>query len=282
MELTTNATSPTHPMITDAIQRFASAFVSGDLDPVSTHWVLLIGAIGAEFSVAAGIILESPKEKGCREKLGMALVLGGVLVSAVFTIGLFVFDEGISGKQQVDIKEARSKLAEAGLTIGELTATSQGMRERVSQAERDIKTLQEAAKISPSTTTPPATLPPIAPPSPPPQTAPPYQLTDIARRIIRDTTTPGAIVNVIPFMPNLERFASDLGSAFAAVPGVQVAVGHGNVIINGQTGLIVQYDHGSRVSKSVFEALVKAGLNPIDGPPTPGTPIAFIKVAPPQ
>ena len=81
-------------------------------------------------------------------------------------------------------------------------------------------------------------------------------------------------------MPNLEGFASDLGAAFAAVPGVQVAVGHGNFIMNGQTGLIVQYDHSSRVSKSVFEALVKAGLHPIDGPATPGTPIVFIKVAP--
>ena len=115
----------------------------------------------------------------------------------------------------------------------------------------------------------------------PPVTASRYKLSDEAMQIIQKTTRPGAIVSIIPFMQSLESFADQLGAAFAGVPGVQVAVGHGNMIMNGQTGLIVQFDHENPASRSVFEALQKAGLDPVAGPPTPGTPIVFIKVAPP-
>jgi hypothetical protein len=61
-------------------------------------------------------------------------------------------------------------------------------------------------------------------------------------------------------MPSLEKLANTLGAALAKVPGVQVAVGHGNMIMNGQTDLIVAYDHGNPVSASVFNALVRRGL----------------------
>ena len=77
-----------------------------------------------------------------------------------------------------------------------------------------------------------------------------------------------------------QRFADEPAAAFLAVPGVHVAVGHGNMIMDGQEGLIVPYDHDNLISASVFDALAKAGLDPIDGPPTPGTPVVFIKVAP--
>src|ERR1017187_9611314 len=89
-----------------AMLTYARAFLNGELNELVTHIVLLGGAIGAEFAVAAGIILEAPKVKDFREKLGMWLVLGGVLISAVFTVGLFVFDEGISRKQQSQIAES--------------------------------------------------------------------------------------------------------------------------------------------------------------------------------
>lgn len=86
---------------------FFDAFVSGQLDPALTHVTLLGGSILAEFAVAAGIVLESPKEKTLREWAGMGLVLGGVFVSAIFTIALFVFDEGISNRQERELAEIR-------------------------------------------------------------------------------------------------------------------------------------------------------------------------------
>lgn len=95
-----------------AIHPIAIRFLAGELDPDWTHAVLIGGAILAEFAVAAGIILEAPKEKGIREWMGLVLVLGGVVVSAVFTILLFVFDEGISRTQQSDIGQLRLHAAQ--------------------------------------------------------------------------------------------------------------------------------------------------------------------------
>jgi hypothetical protein len=66
-------------------------------------------------------------------------------------------------------------------------------------------------------------------------------------------------------MPAYEVFADALGNALKLAKDAQVAVGHNNFIMNGQEGLIVQYDHSYPVSVSVFNALVKAGLKPIDG-----------------
>jgi len=79
---------------------YLNAFWSGGLDAFWPHIILLGTSIAAEFAVALGIILESPKEKACREKVGMILVLGGVSIGAICTIGLFVFDEGVSRAQQ--------------------------------------------------------------------------------------------------------------------------------------------------------------------------------------
>jgi hypothetical protein len=76
-----------------------------------THVILLGGSIIAEFAVAIGIILESPKEKTFRERLGMVLVLGGVSIGAILTISLFVFDEGISRGQQDKIILLETRIA---------------------------------------------------------------------------------------------------------------------------------------------------------------------------
>lgn len=102
------------------LSSFTSSFLDGQLNPLLTHVILLGGAIFAEFSVAAGIILEAPKEKTFREWLGMALVLGGVLISSIFTIGLFVFDEGISRTQEATIAELERKLAPRELSSSEI------------------------------------------------------------------------------------------------------------------------------------------------------------------
>jgi hypothetical protein len=52
-----------------------NAFLSGGLDTFWTHFFLLGGSISAEFAVAAGIILESPKEKACEKRLECGLCL---------------------------------------------------------------------------------------------------------------------------------------------------------------------------------------------------------------
>jgi hypothetical protein len=174
---------------------------------------------------------------------------------------------------QEAVDNARQETAKEGVRAveaeGRLTSEQAKWNDRIGRLEQVVEELGRGHIIAPA-------VPPIS--SAPTEAR--YILTDDARRIIRETTMPSAIVSIIPFMPNLEQFASDLGAAFAAVPRVQVAVGHGNTIINGQTGLIVQYDHNNPVSASVFNALVKAGLNPIEGAPATGSPIVFIKVAP--
>jgi hypothetical protein len=178
-----------------------------------------------------------------------------------------LYDAVLKAKHDTALEGVRAAEAE-----GRLGTVQSLFESRVERLEGEVHDLR-AAQPRPPTTLP---LPPPANVAP---SGAHYVLTDDARRIIRATAMPGAIVSIIPFMPDLERFATELGNAFNAIAGIQVAVGHGNVIINGQTGLIVQFDHTNPVSASVFEALRQAGLNPIDGPSTPG-PVVFIKVAP--
>lgn len=234
-------------------------------------------------AVWAGVLLENERFSKTTQEKGWRLLLVALAGEAAIGILLLWSDTILAGRQQIeiaslnrqaaglatDLGNARSEVAKDGVTIGALSGNLEGMQRRMSQAEQAIERLQNA----PHTPSPPPSVS-IAP------SGTPNPLTEDAKRAIRETTKSGAIISIIPFMPNLERFASDLGAVFATVPGVQVAVGHGNLIMNGQTGLIVQFDHKNPTSASVFAALSKAGLNPIDGPATPGTPIVFIKVAP--
>jgi len=98
---------------------FMSAFLNGDLNHNRAHAWLLGIAIVAEFIVAAGIILESWKPESPRQWIGLVFVFGGVAISAIFTIALFVFDEGIGeqqksriDKQQATISAQQSKIIE--------------------------------------------------------------------------------------------------------------------------------------------------------------------------
>jgi hypothetical protein len=112
---------------------YFNAFISGELNPLFTHVVLLGGSIIAEFAVAAGIILESPKTKSFREWLGMALVLGGVSIGAVLTISLFVFDEGISRAQQSKIIALETRIAPRFISVDARNRISEKMRPFSSQ-----------------------------------------------------------------------------------------------------------------------------------------------------
>jgi hypothetical protein len=169
------------------------------------------------------------------------------------------------------------------------TAAAQGVQvvqqqEQMTEALEQIARLEEReSKLEAAAKPPPPPVATLAPPITPPPPVLPSSGRHIGpdeARIIRSAVLPGATVSIIPFMPGeSESFANALAGALSAVPGAQIAVGRGNTIMNGQTGLIVQYDHSNPISASVFEALRRAGLNPIDGPDTPG-PVVFIKVAP--
>jgi hypothetical protein len=80
-------------------------FASGKLDSTFWHSILLFGAILGDVLVAGGVILESWPPKDRRAWIGLGPVFFGVIMSATFTVLLFVFDEGISNVQSVKIAE---------------------------------------------------------------------------------------------------------------------------------------------------------------------------------
>lgn len=85
------------------INTFINDFTSGRLDETSTHWSLILVIAAAEISLGVGIWIESPKNKTLRQWIGVVLVLGGCIFSALFTVFLLLFDEGINHAQQAKI-----------------------------------------------------------------------------------------------------------------------------------------------------------------------------------
>lgn len=95
---------------------YARGFVSGGLDPLWPHVVLLSVSVLASVAVAVGIIFERPKYSSSIHRVAFWLIVGGVAIEALCTIFLFVFDEGISGAQQSKIIALETKLAPRTLT----------------------------------------------------------------------------------------------------------------------------------------------------------------------
>jgi hypothetical protein len=94
---------------------YFNAFVNGDLEPTSTHFWLLAGAIFGSLVVAAGIALEANwplSRMKPRELAGITFVFFGVGIEALFTLALFMFDEGLSSSQQKAISAQQSRIAE--------------------------------------------------------------------------------------------------------------------------------------------------------------------------
>jgi len=120
--------------IITTISSFIADFSSGRLDESSTHWVLIGIIAGAEVSLGVGIWIESPKNKSFLQWLGVALVLAGCIVSALFTVFLLIFDEGISRDQRAKIIVLETRIAprtisaeqydEIGKLRGKLSAVS--------------------------------------------------------------------------------------------------------------------------------------------------------------
>src|SRR6185312_13200638 len=102
MHLTTNTASEmivSADAAMNAVTTHIHAFVDGELDSLRTHVALVGIIVVAEIALAIGICVESPKDKGFREWLGLSLVLGGCAISVIATVLLLIFDEGISRSQ---------------------------------------------------------------------------------------------------------------------------------------------------------------------------------------
>jgi hypothetical protein len=82
---------------------FFVEFTSGELTLSFWHPFLLFTAVFGDVLVAVGVIIESWPPKDTKAKIGLGSVFFGVIISAAFTLFLFVFDEGISGALQSKI-----------------------------------------------------------------------------------------------------------------------------------------------------------------------------------
>jgi hypothetical protein len=91
-------------MWTEIFERFATDQVA-----LLVHAYLLGLAVFSTFVVAFGIIWESEGPLGVH-KVAHKLVIWGVAAEAVFTIALFVFDEGISSAQKSRIDAQQSTI----------------------------------------------------------------------------------------------------------------------------------------------------------------------------
>jgi hypothetical protein len=103
--LTVAAATGNSQASTAAMYTYVSALLSGSADPFWPHVVLISGSVLAGIAVGAGIIMESE-----RWSLAILLVVVGVGVESICTIGLFGFDERISKAQQSVIEAQRSEI----------------------------------------------------------------------------------------------------------------------------------------------------------------------------
>jgi hypothetical protein len=98
------------------LSTYFNAFISGDLNSYWTHLWLLGGIFLFEVIVGIGIILEVTLPMTLRQIIATGMVVGGILVGIMLTLGLFVFDEGISSAQQSKIIALETQIAPRILT----------------------------------------------------------------------------------------------------------------------------------------------------------------------
>lgn len=126
-----------------AVIAYFNAFVDGELDSFSTH-AALIGVIAvAEISLGIGIWLESPRKKEFREWLGLTLVLGGCVISVIFTVLLLIFDEGISRGQKARIDAEQTVIQRQNK---EIIALEKRLAPRSLTADEQTEVAKELAK----------------------------------------------------------------------------------------------------------------------------------------
>jgi len=93
------------------ISTYFNAFISGDLNSYWTHLWLLGGIFLFEVIVGVGIILEVTLPMTSRQIIATGMVVGGILFGIMLTLGLFVFDEGVSSAQQSKIIALETQLS---------------------------------------------------------------------------------------------------------------------------------------------------------------------------
>ncbi len=104
-------------------------------------------------------------------------------------------------------------------------------------------------------------------------------LNDRQRDIIKQRVLREAKVSVVALRRNEpEQFADELIAALKNA-GAWVVVGASDPGQSFEPGLVVYYDHGVPADASIFLALDRAGLKPIDRD-IPGAPVATIMVGP--
>jgi hypothetical protein len=135
----------------NAATAYFRAFIGGGLDSFATHAVLIGVIATAEISLGIGIWLESPKDKGLREWVGLYTVLGGCVVSVIATVLLLIFDEGISRGQKDRIDAQQSTIiglskALAGRSIDE-AAFVKVLSQATSKAPINLVYLRENGEV---------------------------------------------------------------------------------------------------------------------------------------
>ncbi len=88
-----------------------NGLISGTLNSYWTHFWLLAGAFILEIIVGVGIALEANWPMSRRQIIATGLVIGGIILGIMFTLGLFIFDEAISSTQQQKIIALETELA---------------------------------------------------------------------------------------------------------------------------------------------------------------------------
>jgi hypothetical protein len=94
-------------------------------------------------------------------------------------------------------------------------------------------------------------------------------ITEKQIQIIKENIMAGAQVSIFEITDKeAELYGDEIEKALSAA-GAIASVGKGNVVIPPPVGILVRFNHEDPKSKSVFLALEKAGINPIDdGNPT--------------
>jgi hypothetical protein len=103
-------------VIMAAFQRYVTALWSGTAEPFWPHAVLIMGGILAGILVGIGILLDIPEHPAPKQRIAFWVVMIGIIIEPICTLGLFKFDEAISQQQQEKIISLEERLLPRNLS----------------------------------------------------------------------------------------------------------------------------------------------------------------------
>ena len=112
------------------------------------NFVLLGGEVFATFAVAYGIVLETPENPNERQRRAVRFVIAGVIFEAIFSVGLFAFDESVMSAQGNDIHNLASLTDKAGKVAATAKFDAKTAKSDADTAIADAGTAKETAKIA--------------------------------------------------------------------------------------------------------------------------------------